>query len=130
MFDLEFAKQLADPNFSLSVPEPTKAVIRNLVAEVERLEQEVGTERSNQNAWMEIYRMTTQRNNQLMDAIEADSVVMIAQREEIEHLNSQIEAVKAFHRPVEMYLYAATPKVCATCIELWPCQTAQALDVE
>ena len=62
--------------------------------------------------------------------IEADSVVMIAQREEIEHLNSQIEAVKAFHHPVDMYLYAATSKVCVTCIELWPCQTTQALDVE
>ena len=41
MFDLEFAKQLADPNSSLSVPEPTKAVIRDLVADVERLREQI-----------------------------------------------------------------------------------------
>ena len=103
--------------------------ITALVAEVERLEKEVGTERSKQNAWMDLYHVTAKRNKQLTEAIEADSDVMFARREEIEHLRAQIDAVRALHVPVDVKLYAATVKECALCPEQWPCETIRTLDV-
>lgn len=44
--NLEFAKQLADPNFSLSVPESAKGVIRSLIAEVEQLREQIDAVRA------------------------------------------------------------------------------------
>lgn len=38
---IQFAKECADPRFSLSVPEPAKQVIRDLLAEVDRLEDTI-----------------------------------------------------------------------------------------
>ena len=80
-----------------------------LVAEVERLRATVIVEQNRRQPWVKLAHQNAQ---------------------EVKRLRKQVESVKELHRPVDMYLYAATPKVCATCVELWPCQTAQALDVE
>ena len=42
---IQFARELADPDCSLSVPEPAKAVLRDLLAEVERLRAALTTAR-------------------------------------------------------------------------------------
>ena len=68
-------------------------------------------------------------NATLQAQIEADSDVMFAQREEMEHLRAQIDAVRALHVPVDVKLYAATVKECVLCPEQWPCETIRTLEV-
>jgi hypothetical protein len=51
---LAFARELADPNFSLSVPDVAKHVILDLLAEIDRL---TGTQTSGQRLVAEIKRL-------------------------------------------------------------------------
>ena len=97
-----------------------------LVAEVERLRAERDGDGDVESGTLWHAQRDVSRLRNELHQIEA-----LRRKAEIrcESLEAQIDAVREYHIPVDVNLYAATVKECCVCPGPWPCPTIRALEV-